>query len=144
MLDPVIDHMVANSKMFRHLMDCQLIRLFERGRWNPVAEADPLDYRCRVRLYCDAALALLMELRSDLCILQVVSHVSDAVDDRGGIPQAVRYIGRKRKDEVRTGIPLPADVDQKLLGSRLFNGNVLDEQPQHPLAVFSLCRWSVP
>ncbi len=36
-----------------------------------------------------------------------------------------------------------SDVDQKLLGSRLFDGNVLDE-PQHPLAVFSSCRWSVP
>jgi hypothetical protein len=35
-------------------------------------------------------------------------------------------------------------VDEKLLGSRLLDGNILDEQSQHPLAVFSLCSRGVP
>jgi hypothetical protein len=41
--------------------------------------------------------------------------------------------------------PLPSDVCQKLLGNRGFlDRNVLNEQPQHLLAVLGLRRRSVP
>jgi hypothetical protein len=39
---------------------------------------------------------------------------------------------------------LPADVNQELLGLGLFNGDVLDEQPQHSLAVLGMGGASMP
>jgi hypothetical protein len=43
---------------------------------------------------------LLVELGCDLGILQVVSHVSDTVDDFGGIPHTIRDVGWELKSEV--------------------------------------------
>ena len=42
------------------------------------------------------------------------------------------------------GTALPADVNQELLGLGFLDGNVLDEQPQHPLAVLGLGGGSMP
>ena len=87
---------------------------------------------------------LLVELGCDLGILQVVSHVSDTVDDFGGISHAIRYVGWELKSEVGGGVALPANVNRKLLGCGLLDGNVFDEQSQHPLAVFGLRGGSMP
>ena len=49
MLDPVVDHVLANSEISCHLVDSQFFGLLQRGRRDSIAEADPLDYLRRVR-----------------------------------------------------------------------------------------------
>ena len=42
-LDPIVDDLIARTKPFRHLLDSQLLRPLEFGRWNPIPATDPLD-----------------------------------------------------------------------------------------------------
>ena len=59
-------------------------------------------------------------------------------------PRPIGDAGRKRHGVVGAGTALPADVNQELLGLGLFNGDVLDEQPQHSLAVLGVGGASMP
>src|SRR5260370_30052014 len=69
----------------------------------------------------------------------------NAVHTRGGIPHAVSYIGRELYADVSAGAALPPDVSQKLLRiERLLGRNILNEQPQHPFAVFAFFVWGMP
>src|ERR1017187_3536786 len=40
-LDPVVDHAVANSKVFGRLLNGQFLRLLEHSRWDAMAPTDP-------------------------------------------------------------------------------------------------------
>jgi hypothetical protein len=145
MLDPVVDHAIANSKVFGRLLDGQLLGLLKHSRWDTMAFADPLDHLRRVWLARGAGISFPVELVGDLGIEQAVSQISDAVDNRERIPHTVRYVGRELHAEVGAGASLPTDVGQELfLVGGLLDGNILDEQPQHPLAVFGLCAGSMP
>src|ERR1017187_758791 len=48
-LDPIVDDLIARAKLFCHLLDRQLLRPLELGRWNPIPATDPLDDLHRVR-----------------------------------------------------------------------------------------------
>ena len=37
MLDPIVDDLIARAKPAGHLLDSQLLRPLELGRWNPIA-----------------------------------------------------------------------------------------------------------
>jgi len=110
-----------------------------------MASADPLDHLRGVRLACGTGMSFPVELVRDLGIEQAVSQIADAVDNRSRIAQAVCYVGRELHAEVGAGASLSAAVNQELLlVGGLLDGNILDEQPQHPLAVLGLCGGSVP
>jgi len=110
-----------------------------------MAFADPLDHLRRVWFARCTGMSLPVELVGDLGIDQAVSQIPDAVDNRGRIPHTIRYVGRELHGEVGAGAAQPADVNQELLlVGKLLDGNILDEQPQHPLAVFGLCGGSMP
>src|ERR1700758_205378 len=85
-----------------------------------------MDHRRRLWLAGNAGMPLLVELGCDLGILQVVSHVSDTVDDFGGISHAISYVEWELKSEIGGGVPLPANVNR------------------NPLAVFGLRGGSMP
>ena len=114
-LDPIVDDLIARAKPFGHLLDSQLLRPLELGRWNPIPATDPLDDFHRVRLTFGAALSLPIELIGDRGIGQVASEFSYSVDHRGRVAHAVRYVGRELHTDVATGTALPADVHQELL-----------------------------
>src|SRR5260370_411452 len=107
-LDPIVDDLIARAKPFGHLLDSQLLRPLELGRWNPIPATDPLDDFHRVRLTFGAALSLPIELIGDLGIGQVASEFSYSVDHRGRVAHAVRYVGRELHTDVATGAALPA------------------------------------
>src|SRR5215472_18809774 len=69
----------------------------------------------------------------------------NAVHHRGGITHAVRYLGWEWHAKVSALAALPPNVSQKLLGMEwLLDRNILNEQSQHPLAVFGGCGGSMP
>ncbi len=68
-LDPVVDHILANLKMFRHLVDGQLVGPFECGRRDPIAPAYPLDDLRGVSLAFGTGMPFLAELVGDLDVL---------------------------------------------------------------------------
>ena len=95
MLDPIVDDLIARAKPFGYLLDSQLLGSLERGRWNPISAADPLDDFHRIRPAFGADLSLAMELIGDLAIGQVASQLSNSVDNRGRVAYTVRYVGRE-------------------------------------------------
>jgi hypothetical protein len=44
-LDPVVDNIRIDSKLFRHLLDGQFLRVLQLGGGDLVAMADPPDHR---------------------------------------------------------------------------------------------------
>jgi hypothetical protein len=143
--DPVVDHAWSDAKMFCHLCNGQLFWSAKRRGRDSIAEANPTDNCRRVRFASCTTIPFLAESLCDSGIGQLASHFSHSVDDFGGISHSIRHAGRELDGEIRTGISLPADVRQKVLGNRGFlDGNVLDEQSQHLFAVFGLCGGSVP
>ena len=90
-------------------------------------------------------LPFLIEAIGDIPVGQALGEMPNAVHNRGRIPHAVSYIGRELHANVSAGAALPPDVNQKLLRiGRLLDRNILNEQPQHPFAVFGLGGGSMP
>ena len=110
MLDPIVDDLIARTKPFGHLLDSQLFRSLELGRWNPIPATDPLDDFHRVWLTFGAKLSLPIEPISDLAIGQVARQFSNSIDHCESVAYAVRYVGRELHTDVATGAALPADV----------------------------------
>src|SRR5260370_12118100 len=90
-LDPIVDDLIARTKPFGHLLDSQLFRPLELGRWNPIPATDPLDDFHRVWLTFGAKLSLPIEPISDLAIGPVARQFSNSIDHCETVPYAVRY-----------------------------------------------------
>ena len=102
-----------------------------------MAEANPRIIAVEYGLPVVLMYPFLAESLGDIGIVQMARHFSHSVDDFGRISHTIRHIGWKLDEEVRAGISLPANVRQKLLrNSGFLDRNVLDEQSQHPLAIF--------
>src|SRR5437016_4533643 len=110
-----------------------------------MASAYPLDHLRRVSLARRADMCFAVELVRDLGIKQAVSQITDVIDNRSRISQTVRNVGRELHGDVGAGASLPSDVNQELpLVGGFLDGNILDEQSQHPLAVLGLRGGSIP
>jgi hypothetical protein len=70
--------------------------------------------------------------------------VADTVDHSGRIAYSVGAVRRKLHAHLRTGATLPTNVGYELPRLGGLDGNILDEQPQHALAVLSLRAGSMP
>ncbi len=81
-LDPVVDHTIANTELFGDLLNSQLPRLLEPCKWNLIAPTDPPNHFCSIRFTFRTNAAFSIELVSDLCIEQTASQVADAIDNR--------------------------------------------------------------
>src|SRR5260370_17629557 len=75
---------------------------------------------------------------------KALSQFAASFHRRGRVAQPVGDVQRKLDGAVGRGTALPADVNQELLGLGFFDGDVLDEQPQHSLAVLGLGGGSMP
>ena len=72
-------------------------------------------------------------------------QLPDFVDQCGRISHAIGYAEWELHREVGRGPALPAEVNQELLSrGGLLDRNILEEQPQHPLAVFGLGGRGMP
>ena len=68
MLNPIIDHTIADAKVRGDLLDGQLLGPAEHGRRNPVALTNPSNHFRRVRLTRGAHVSVLVELLGDLLV----------------------------------------------------------------------------
>src|SRR6185436_16738046 len=144
-IDPVVNHVGADSEAFSHLLNRQLFWPYESGLGYLIAVTDPLDHRTRERFAQGANLPFLIEAIGDLPVGQALGEMPNAIHNRGGRSHTISYVGREMHANVSTGAALPPDVSQKLLRTeRLLDRNILNEQPQHSLAVFGLCGGSMP
>src|SRR5260370_25180696 len=138
-LDPIVDDLIARAKPFGKLLDSQLLRPLELGRWNPIPATDPLDDFHRVWLTFGAKLSLPIELIGDLGIGQVARQFSNSIDHCERVAYAVRYVGRELYTDVATRAALPADMHQDLFSLGWFlTGDVRDQLAQHPLSLIGL------
>jgi len=117
-LDPVVDNAFTDTKMFCYLCDGQLFRLAQHRRRDSVSEADLADDQIRESLACGADRTFPAKLLSDLGVSEVARQLPYTIDNCGRIAHAIRYVRPELESEVGTGISLPADVNQKLLGNR--------------------------
>ena len=137
--------MGTHPETLGHLVDGQLLRTYQRGPRNLVAITDPLDHGTGEGFAQGADTPFSIEAVGDFFVGQAFGEISDAVDNRGRIPHAVSSIGRELHANVTAGAALPPDVNQKLFQiGRFLDRNILDEQPQHPFAVFGLGGGRMP
>ena len=92
-IDPVVNHVGADSETLGHLLNSQLLRPYEPGPGNLVAVTDPLDHRTSEGFAQRADLPLLIEAIGDISVGQAFGEMPNAVHNRGGIPHAVTYMG---------------------------------------------------
>ena len=92
-IDPVVNHVGADSETLSHLLNSQFLRPYERGPGNLVAVTNPLDHRTREGFAQGADLPFLIEAIGDISVGQALGEMPNAVHNRSGIPQAVSYIG---------------------------------------------------
>src|SRR5260370_42662476 len=113
-LDPVVDHDIANTELFGDLLNSQLLGLLEPGEWNLIAPTDPPNhFRC-IRLTFRTRAAFSIELGSDLCIDQTARQVSDAIDNRRTITRTTCCTWWNVHEEVGASIAVPTDVNGEL------------------------------
>ena len=131
--------------MLSHLLNSQFLRPYERGPGNLVAVTNPLDHRTSEGFAQGTDLPFLIEAIGNIPVGQALGEMPNAVHNRSGIPQAISYIGWQLHANFSAGAALPPDVSEKLLRTeRLLYRNILNQQPQHSLAVFGLCGGSMP
>src|SRR5438132_7058418 len=92
-IDPVVNHVGADSEMLSHLLNSQFLRPYERGPGNLVAVTNPLVHRTREGFAQGADLAFWIEAIGDISVGQALGEMPNAVHNRSGIPHAVSYIG---------------------------------------------------
>ena len=110
MIDPIVNDLIARSKPFGHLSDCQLLRSLEFGRWNAIAATDPLDnLQCVGQPFC-ADLSFPIELIGDFAVGLLASQFSNLVNHCGRIAHAVGYVERELHRDVATGAALVCSV----------------------------------
>src|SRR5260370_17406966 len=113
-LDPIVDDFIARPKPFGHLLDSQLFRPLEFGRWNPIPATDPLDDFHRVWLTFGAKLSFPIEPISDLAIGRVARQFSNSIDHCERVAYAVRYVGRELHTDVAPTAALPPHLHPNL------------------------------
>src|SRR5260370_605255 len=113
-LDPVVDHAIANTELFGDLLNSQLLRLLEPGKWNLIAPTDPSNHFRGIRLTFRTRAAFSIELVSDLCVKQTAREVSDAIDNRRTITMTTCCTWWNLHEEVGASATLPEDVNGEL------------------------------
>ena len=67
-LDPIVDYVLVDSKVVRHLLHGQLLRPLECHGRNLIAPTDPPHNACGIRLTFGAGMSFTIELVPDLRI----------------------------------------------------------------------------
>ena len=92
-----------------------------------------------------ATTAFLVEAFSDLIIVKLLGEFPDALYQLWRIAYLIRPGRRQRDGDIHTRPAVPADMQQGLANPmRLLDGDILNQQSQHPFAVLGLRGGSVP
>jgi len=145
MLDPIVNHIGADRKLFGYLTDREFMGALKVWFEDAMLVSNPTD---DAGCECGALGALdlfLIEGGGDLRIGMIPGHGPDSFDDLLRIAYLIRAIRRNDDRDVFDGAPLPSDMQDDLLGGgKFFYRDVFDEQAQNPLAVLCLGGGSLP
>ena len=131
-VNPVVHHVDTNAESVSDLLDGQFALTSHRRRRDFVTPADPRHDWDAVWLPFRANTPLLRELLGDLPVVHVSCQLSHSIDHFGGIPHAICHWKWQLHRKVGAGVPLPPDVQQRMVSPGLFlNRDVFDEQPEH-------------
>src|SRR5215469_18858715 len=114
--DPVVDDARADAELLGYLLNGELVRTLERCWWDLITPPDPPDNFCVISLTRGTGTTISVELSRNLGIRQPLSQLADSLHDGLRVAHAIGHIERKLYDAFATSSPLPADVNQELLG----------------------------
>ena len=113
-LNPVVDHAIANTELFGDLLNSHLLRLLEPCKRNLIAPTDPPNHFRSIRLAFRTRAAFSIESVSDLCIEQTARQVTNAIDNRRTITMTACCAWWNLNEEVGASAALPAEVNGEL------------------------------
>ncbi|EFK11836.1 conserved hypothetical protein [delta proteobacterium NaphS2] len=145
MLDPIVNHIAADSKLFGYLANREFIGALKIWFEDVMLVSNPTDDAGGEDATFSAFDVLKIEGGSDLRIGMFPGHRPDSFDDFLRIAYLISAIRRNDDWNVFHGASLPSDMQDKLLGDGKFlYGDVFYEQAQNTLAVFCLGGGGLP
>src|SRR6516164_8140579 len=143
-VDPVIDDPHTDAVSLANLFDVECTGGKRRAR-NAILVSDPSDHADREVFASRACEAIAVQHCDDPSVIERGCQGTDVSNERIGITKLFGAVRRQAQLDRFDGAALPANIQsQQLWLLALGDGDIPDQQAEHPLAVTRCGRWSGP